>query len=115
MTNALATRALVALRFDEEQRIGCDGDCNRTWPISEEMQWCQDCIHAHFDEECSQKIQQNALPFSVCNKTHQFLHAPRMDESLKSLPQGMVPFGDEVISFEDWLGRIGKDYVRLGN
>ncbi|KAJ5819376.1 hypothetical protein N7474_004967 [Penicillium riverlandense] len=115
MKNALATRALIVLNFGEKQRIACDGDCNRSWYMSEETQWCQDCIQAHFDEECSQKIEQNALPFSVCNKTHRSLRAPRMDESLKSLPRGVVPFGDELISFQNWLGRIEKDYVSLEN
>lgn len=113
MTNALATRALMVLNFSEEQMIDCDGGCNRSWHVSEQMQWCQDCIHANFEEKCGQKLQQNALPFSVCNKTHRFLCAPRMDESLKSLPHGTVPFGDEYISFENWLSRIEKDYVSL--
>lgn len=113
MTNALATRALIVLNFGDREVIACDGECNRSWPISDETQWCQDCIEAHFEEECGRKIQQNALPFSVCNNTHQFLRAPRMDESLQLLSPRKVPLGDEVISFEDWLSRIKMDYVGL--
>ncbi|KAJ6035919.1 hypothetical protein N7540_000198 [Penicillium herquei] len=115
MTNALATRALIALNFGEAQSVACDGECNRSWHVSEETQWCQDCIDAHFEKECARKIEQNALPFSVCNNTHQFLTAPQMDESAKLTPPQMVPVGDEVISLEDWLARIDKDYIKLEN
>ncbi|CAG7978393.1 unnamed protein product [Penicillium nalgiovense] len=113
MTNALATRALIVLNFDEVQSVVCDGECNRSWSLSEETQWCQDCIDAHFEKECSRKIEHNALPFSVCNNTHQFLNAPQMDESVKLIPPRMVSVGDEVISFGDWLARIHRDYVNL--
>ncbi|KAJ5714353.1 uncharacterized protein N7483_011534 [Penicillium malachiteum] len=115
MTHALATRALIALNFGGAQSVACDGECNRSWPVSEETQWCQDCIDAHFEKECAQKIELNALPFSVCNNTHQFLHAPQMDESAKLTSPRMVPVGDEVISFEDWLARIDKDYIQTKN
>ncbi|KAJ5741022.1 hypothetical protein N7493_000894 [Penicillium malachiteum] len=113
VNNALATRALIALNFGGAQLVACDGECNRSWPVSDETQWCQDCIDAHFEKECARKIEQNALPFSVCQNTHQFLHAPRMDESLKLTPHRMVPIGDEVISFEDWLALIDGEYVKF--
>jgi tetratricopeptide (TPR) repeat protein len=114
LKNALATRALAVINFPGEEMIGCDGDCNRVWDKSEAVQWCQDCIGSNYEEECALKIKQNALPFAVCNKDHEYLHAPLMEESEHTTP-GTVPIGDEVISVEEWLGRIEKDYVSLEN
>ncbi|RAH56627.1 hypothetical protein BO85DRAFT_398810 [Aspergillus piperis CBS 112811] len=108
--NILATRALVALHF-MEQKIACDGDCNRVMDITEEIQWCQDCILVHLDEECRRKLEQNRLPYSTCNASHDLLRIPRMEESLGNLPEDSVPFGDDWVSFTDWLGHIEKDYV----
>ncbi|KAI9040294.1 uncharacterized protein KD926_008384 [Aspergillus affinis] len=114
LENALATRALMVINFPNAEVISCDGDCNRSWDKSEEVQWCQDCIGSNYEKECAQKIEQNSLPFAVCNKDHEFLHAPRMDASEYTTP-GTVPSGEEVISFEEWLGRIERDYVSLEN
>ncbi|KAI2894869.1 hypothetical protein CBS11852_4863 [Aspergillus niger] len=108
--NALATRALIAVHFMEQQ-IDCDGDCNRSMNIAEEMKWCQDCILVHLDEECRRKVEQNRLPYSTCNASHELLRAPRMEESLRNMPKDSVPFGDDWVSFTDWLGLIEKDYV----
>lgn len=94
-----------------EQQIDCDGDCNRSMNIAEEMKWCQDCILVHLDEECRRKVEQNRLPYSTCNASHELLRAPRMEESLRNMPKDSVPFGDDWVSFTDWLGLIEKDYV----
>ncbi|OJI95763.1 hypothetical protein ASPVEDRAFT_48104 [Aspergillus versicolor CBS 583.65] len=115
MANLMATRALMELNFKGQQVLGCNGWCNRVWQYSEKTQWCQDCINASFEDECAQKIEQDALPAAVCDSTHQFLRAPRLDDSVELTPYRMVPFEGEEITFDDWLGRIEKEYVSFEN
>jgi tetratricopeptide (TPR) repeat protein len=115
MANLMAVRALMVLHFKGKQLLHCNGQCNRRWSIEEETQWCRDCINANFEEECAQKITQNALSFTVCNSTHQFLRAPRLDDSVEHTPHGMVPFEGEEVPFGYWLGRIEKEYVSFEN
>ncbi|RMJ27317.1 hypothetical protein PHISP_01831 [Aspergillus sp. HF37] len=109
--NIKAIRTLMSRRFGRHQGTVCDGDCNRSWELWDESWWCQDCINVNFENECQQKVQQGGLPFVVCNGSHCFLKAPKMD--LDNTPEDSVPFGDGWVPVEDWLARIEKEYVHF--
>lgn len=107
--NVKTLRALTVQRFGKHIQINCDGDCNRSWGLNEEMWWCKDCIDVNFESECLVKVKNGRLPFSICNDSHQFLQVPEVD--VTNAPADCVRVGEEWIPVDDWFARIEKDYV----
>ena len=107
--NVKAIRSLIAVRFGEHQSSICEGDCGSSWGMADEMIWCQDCINVKFEKGCHGKLHDTCFPFLFCNSTHNFLHLSKID----SPQDGYVPIGDDVVSVDEWLHRIQRDYIDL--
>lgn len=120
--NALAALGLIGLgnRSDNGQGlvydmdIPCDGECKYIWKMPSELWICKNCIGINLEENCLKKLQECKLERNICNPDHDFLKAPRWDgQRMDSLPKGMVPWGDQNITLDEWKQVIRKAYVDL--
>jgi tetratricopeptide (TPR) repeat protein len=120
--NALAALGLIGLgnRSDHGQGlvydmdIPCDGECKHIWKMPSEMWICKNCIGINLEENCLKKLQGRKLERTICNPDHDFLKAPKWDgHRMDSLPKGMVPWGDQNITLDEWKQEIRKAYVDL--
>lgn len=109
--NLRAIHALRAQRFRGHQTVRCDGDCNRSWDLHQETSWCQDCININFETDCREKIKRGALPFSICNESHEFIQVPEVD--LTDAPEDCVPVEDGWIPAKYWFSCVEKKYVHF--
>jgi hypothetical protein len=92
----------------------CDGRCGFDWTYASEMYCCRDCIGFQFEAGCYAKIQAGTLRRKVCDKSHEFFFVPKWDhERMDAVPKGSVPVGAEVLTLEEWKGRIRKRYVEF--
>lgn len=107
--NVAAIRSLVAARFREHRHLICEGDCGGSWSMADEMVWCQDCINVKFENGCHGKLHEAGFPFLFCDSSHNFLCLPKVD----SPQEGYVSMGDDVVSVDEWLQRLQKDYIEL--
>jgi tetratricopeptide (TPR) repeat protein len=111
--NTLASLAMMAIITSDKIRIHCDGGCGNSWSYLGEMLWCRDCINFQFDEECYRKLDDGTLPFTVCDKSHDFFHVPKRGLDTQDIPTGRVPFGEAVNSLEEWMRGIRRIYVDI--
>ncbi|KAL4808834.1 hypothetical protein BDV18DRAFT_157771 [Aspergillus unguis] len=90
----------------------CDGGCGHFWEDASEMWWCRDCINLTFDKECFEQLQSNTLPLKVCDKEHEFLKVPALDDAvLRGKPRDSVPYAGKAISLEEWKKEIVREYI----
>jgi hypothetical protein len=107
--NVKAIRSLMAARFKEEIRSICGGDCGISLHLADEMIWCQDCIDIKFENTCHGKIDETGFPFLLCDASHEFMHFSRVDHS----QDGFVLIGNDLVSEEEWMRRMQRDYVKI--
>lgn len=109
--NVKAIRSLMAARFNVKEEISstCGGDCGTSLHLADEMIWCQDCIDIKFEHRCHGKIDETSFPFLFCDASHKFIHLSKVDHS----PDGFVLLGDDLVSEEEWMQRMQRDYVDL--
>ncbi|KAF7596498.1 hypothetical protein BBP40_001370 [Aspergillus hancockii] len=111
--NTLACLAMMAIVTNDRIKIRCDGDCGNSWSYVGEMLWCRDCINFQFNEECYRKLGDGTLPFTVCDKSHDFFHVPKRELAIQDIPLGRMPVGEAVISLEEWMDAIRGNYVNI--
>ncbi|KAE8377093.1 hypothetical protein BDV26DRAFT_220671 [Aspergillus bertholletiae] len=112
-SNMLASLAMLSLNTSDNKIIYCDGDCGNSWSYLGEMLWCKDCIDFHIDKKCYRKLCDGTLPFTVCNKSHDFLHIPGRESAIQDIAAGYVPFENAVIPLSDWVELVRKHYVYI--
>lgn len=120
--NALAALAMEARESryrnvsDREysMRILCSGQCRHCWDLPSEMWICKDCINVCLEIECVAKLKDGSLEPNVCNPDHSFIKVPKWDAGwLNSIPEGMVPWGDQNITLDEWKQEVRKVYIDL--
>lgn len=118
--NALTTLAMETrenrFRFRRDNGwdmlLWCDGDCGLRWRLPSEMWICKHCVNVRLDAECLAKLKEGTLARNVCNPHHEFIEVPKWDgEWLDSVPKGMVPWGDQIISLDEWKQEIRNVYI----
>lgn len=111
--NMLASLAMMSLNTSDTEILYCDGDCGNSWSYLGEMLWCKDCIDFQIDKECHRKLCDGVLPFTVCHRSHDFLHIPGRETIIQDIPVGCVPFGEAVIPLDEWMELIRRNYVYI--
>ncbi|KAE8163699.1 hypothetical protein BDV40DRAFT_299237 [Aspergillus tamarii] len=111
--NMLASLAMMSLNTSDTEILYCDGDCGNSWSYLGEMLWCKDCIDFQIDKECHRKLCDGVLPFTVCHRSHDFLHIPGRETIIQDIPAGCVPFGEAVIPLDEWMELIRRNYVYI--
>jgi tetratricopeptide (TPR) repeat protein len=92
----------------------CTGKCKHIWNTPSAMWVCKECIAMFVEKECLEKLRQGKFEDSVCGPDHDFLEVPNWDgDRMDSLPKGMVPWGDENITLDQWKQEIRKAYIDL--
>ena len=102
-------------RFRWDMGLSCDGDCRLGWDLPSEMWICKQCINVRLDIECMVKLKEGRLEKKVCSPHHEFIEVPKWDEDngdwLVSVPKGMVPWGGQIISLDEWKEKIRNVYI----
>jgi tetratricopeptide (TPR) repeat protein len=90
----------------------CDGACTRREDTFKSFKHCEICIDVAFCEECYQKLLDDTATFRICNPEHPMCEVYP--------PKGLVTRGsngydihvddDKVISFDEWLASIAKEW-----
>ncbi|KAB8271474.1 hypothetical protein BDV30DRAFT_146199 [Aspergillus minisclerotigenes] len=111
--NMLASLAKLSFNTSDTAIIHCDGDCGNSWSYLGDMLWCKDCIDFQIDEKCHRKLCDGALPFTVCDRSHDFLHIPGRESIMQDIPVGCVPFGEAAIPLDEWMELVRKNYVYI--
>ena len=92
----------------------CDANCGYGWTTASEMWWCRDCINLTFDRDCYQRLKNGTLQMNICDRGHDFLYIPKWDtERMKRVPGLCVPYGDRIISLDEWKREIWREYVEI--
>lgn len=51
---------------------------------------------------------------NICDRGHDFLDIPKWDtERMKRVPGLCVPYGDRIISLDEWKREIWREYVEI--
>lgn len=118
--NALTALAMQTresrFRFETDRgwnmHLFCAGGCNRQWDLPSNMWICKDCVNVHLDDDCMTKLKGGQLERNICGRDHDFIKVPEWDgESLASLPKQMVPWGEQIITLDEWKQEIRKAYL----
>ncbi|KAI9375495.1 hypothetical protein BJX61DRAFT_539779 [Aspergillus egyptiacus] len=88
-------------------RVRCDGDCGQTWDYGEGMWWCRDCVNAHFNGGCYQKLCEGDFKFSVCHRAHEFFYIKAGGGQTNGA--GVEVREDGV--GEDWMEAVRREYL----
>lgn len=113
--NALTALAMEAResRFgpsgNEEysMKMTCSGRCRHRWHIPSDMWICKDCINVYLEINCMTKLKERTQEESFCSPNHDFIKVPKWDEDwLNSVPMGMVPWGEQIITLDQWKQEI---------
>lgn len=92
----------------------CDANCGYGWTTASEMWWCRDCINLTFDRDCYERLKNGTLQMNICDRGHDFLYIPKWDtEKMKKVPGLCVPYGDRIISLDEWKREIWREYVEI--
>jgi hypothetical protein len=64
-----------------------------------------------FDKECLEKHRDGTGDGKLCSKHHDTLHVPAYDAAEREkIGEGNVKVGEEIMSQDDWLQRIRKEW-----
>jgi hypothetical protein len=89
----------------------CDGECGRGWGYADDIYFCRDCLDVQFGNECYEKLKEGTLPVRICAQGHEFFYVPPWDVELAAqVPKGSVRVGEEIITIEEWLGRLKEKW-----
>ncbi|CAG8365215.1 unnamed protein product [Penicillium salamii] len=92
--------------------LSCDGDCDHCWNFPSEMWICKHCVNVRLDDGCMTALKEGKLTENFCNPDHEFIQVPNWDkEWLESIPEGVVPWGDQIITLDQWKQEIQKVYL----
>ncbi|BAE62653.1 unnamed protein product [Aspergillus oryzae RIB40] len=111
--NMLASLAMLSFNTSDTAIIHYNGDCGNSWSYLGDMLWSKDCIDFQIDEKCHRKLCDGALPFTVCDRSHDFLHIPGRESIMQDIPVGCVPFGEAAIPLDEWMELVRKNYVYI--
>ncbi|PLB48802.1 hypothetical protein P170DRAFT_425812 [Aspergillus steynii IBT 23096] len=118
--NALTALAMEAResRFrnvsDREysMRMPCGGQCWHFWDLPSEMWICKDCINVCLEINCVTKLKERTLEQNVCSPDHDFIQVPKWNADwLNVVPKGMVPWGEQNITLDQWKQKIRQAYI----
>jgi tetratricopeptide (TPR) repeat protein len=89
----------------------CDGECGQGWGYADDIYFCRDCLDVQFGTYCYEKLKGGTLPLRICGQAHEFFHVPPWnDELMAQVPKGSVRVGEEIITIEEWLGRLKEKW-----
>ncbi|KAL3472463.1 hypothetical protein BJX99DRAFT_262251 [Aspergillus californicus] len=92
----------------------CSGACHHRWTAPSEMWVCMDCMAVMVDQKCLEKIKTDEMDHLLCGKEHEFFEFPKWDEErMNALGKGMVPWGDQDITLDQWRAEIKKAYIDI--
>jgi tetratricopeptide (TPR) repeat protein len=90
----------------------CDGRCGTLWKYPNDIYVCRECHDIQFDEGCLAKLRAGTLQRQICHKDHEMFHVPKYDkEKLDSIGEGNVKVGEEIMTVEDWIRSIKKEWA----
>ena len=94
-------------------------DCHRPecvenrgrFTYANDFYYCKQCPNVQFTPECLTILRQGKMRRHVCNKDHDFFHVPHWDfEKAWRVGKGNVQVGEEIMTVQDWLGGIRRDW-----
>ncbi|KAJ5675126.1 uncharacterized protein N7477_005060 [Penicillium maclennaniae] len=90
----------------------CDGRCGTSWTFANDIYVCRDCDYVEFDEGCLKKLREGTLGSEeICGKDHEMLHVPAYDAAdREKIGIGNVKVGEHILSVEEWLQRLRRDW-----
>lgn len=89
----------------------CDGGCGMVWRYSDDFYLCKVCHYMQFDKQCLDKVHEGTLEPKRCSKEHDVLHVPAYDPAERErIGEGNVKVGEEIMSVDEWLQRLRKDW-----
>lgn len=89
----------------------CDGDCGTYWTFANNFFLCKECNYIKFDQRCLDNLRNCTAEGRICNKDHEMLHVPAYDPiERRRIGDGNVKVGEEILSVNEWLQRIRKEW-----
>ena len=90
----------------------CDAKCGKFADHRIGMWICKHCVNMLLDDECMADLKVGKLKRNVCNPNHDFIRVPKWEgDWLDSVPKGMVPWGDQIITLDKWKQKIRLLYI----
>ena len=118
-TSDLAKKSKALAKVPPKGPLGFYCHCHRPeclekrgqFTFADDFYYCRQCPDIQFTPECLELLRQGKIRRHICDKDHDFFHVPPWDfEKAWKVGKGNVQVGEKVITVQDWLNGIRRDW-----